>query len=68
MGIHFLHCAYNNGYITTNDAVCDVFVVIAQDARLHIKQKQLHVYFFQPSLIPFVDKLTLCSPKITFAT
>jgi hypothetical protein len=39
MGVHLLRCTHDNECIGTHDAICNIFVAIAQDASLHVRQE-----------------------------
>ncbi len=42
IGIHLLCCIHGNERMGTHDAVCNIFVTIAQNVNFHIRQEQLH--------------------------
>jgi hypothetical protein len=44
IGVHFLCCAHGNECTSTHDAICDIFVTIAQDPDFHVGWKQLHTF------------------------
>jgi hypothetical protein len=62
----FLHHAHGNERTGTHDAVCDTFIAIARDL-ISMRDENNYMHFLQPCSIPFVDELTLCSPKMEFA-
>ncbi len=66
MGIRFLRCVHGNEHTSTHDAICDTFATIPQDVGFHMGRKQLHA-LISTTFNSSVDKLTLCSPKMTFA-
>ncbi len=41
--IHLLCCAHSNECIGTHDVVHDICIVIAQDVKFHVGQKQLYM-------------------------
>jgi hypothetical protein len=63
MGIHLLCCTHNNECIRTHDAICDTFVDIVQIFGFHVGWKQL-MCFLQSHSTPFIQKSTLCPPKM----
>jgi len=44
MNIHLLCCVHGNERTKTHDAICDIFVTIAQDVGFHVGRKQLHAF------------------------
>jgi hypothetical protein len=61
-----LHCTHGNECIGTHDAICDTFVAI-HEMSTSLWDENNYTHFFQPCCIPFVDELTLCSPKMEFS-
>jgi hypothetical protein len=69
MSIHLLCYAHGNKHIRTHDVVHDIFTVITQDVKFHVRQEQLYVFPSTTlnSSIPPIGKLTFHSTKIEFA-
>ncbi len=66
MGIHLLCCAHGNKHIGTHDVI-PTFLLSLGEMSASLWDKNNYICFLQPHSTPFINELTLCLPKITFA-